>query len=116
LIFLAFGLTLFLSGIRLPFAKRKKLVSAIVAGLITLPISANVLSDPHRFIFPNQAVTRFAKGGFNGLALEMDNHVLYSVGHEANHFFSFNIDALDAPPKLSEVEIGFTKLFFTMIS
>jgi len=96
---------------RLLFTKRKKLVSVVVAGLITMSISANELSDLHRFIFPDPAVTKFAEGGFNGLALDMDNRVLYSVGHKENHFSSFNIDALDAPPKISEVENGFSKLF-----
>ena len=71
-ILIIYVLTLFLLSMRLPFAKRKKLVSAAVAALITMSISANYLSDLHRFIFHDPSVTEFARGGFNGLALDMD--------------------------------------------
>ena len=112
LIFSVFVLTLFLLSMRLPFAKRYKLVSTFVAGLLTMSISAHVLSDIHRFIFPDQAVTRFATGNYNGLALDMDSRILHVVGHGTNHIHSFNIDSLNAPPKLSEMETGYAATFF----
>jgi len=111
IMFIAFLLILFLFSMRLPFTKRRKLVTSAVAGLITISISANGLTDLHRFLFPDQAVTRFAKGDFNNLALDMDQDVLYAVGHGINHIHAYNIDALNESPKLSKMETGHEAFF-----
>ena len=106
IIFAGIALILFLLSMHLVFTKRKRLVSAVVAGVITLLISSTVLTDLHRILVPNQAVTKFAKNSFNSLGLDIDRHILYAIGEGINHVHAYNIDALNAPPKFSEVETG----------
>lgn len=110
-LFMVLMLTLFLLIKRLPFTKRKKLLSTVVAGLVAISINTNFLSDFHRFIFPDKAVTMFAKGDLNSLALDLDNHVLYAAKQNENHILAFDISALDTSVKLSEAETGFSRTF-----
>jgi DNA-binding beta-propeller fold protein YncE len=102
--FAAFHLILFLLSSRMCLTRRRKLLSAAVAGMITISISANVLTDLHRVLFHDPAVTRFAKGNFNNLALDRDQKVLYAVGHGIDHVYAYNIDPLNESPRLSKTE------------
>jgi hypothetical protein len=105
-IFAVIVLILFLLCISWSYTKKKKLVLAFVAGLISLLISSTVLTDIHRFLFADQAVLKFSKGQFNNLGLDTDRRILYAIGEGINHIHAYNIDALDAPPVLSALETG----------
>lgn len=111
IMFASFLLILFLLSMRLPFTKRRKIVSTALAGLITISISANGLTDLHRVLLPDQAVTRFAKGNYNNLAIDMDQDALYAVGHGINHIHAYNINALNESPRLSKMETGHEAFF-----
>jgi len=104
-------LILFLISKRLILTEKKKFVSAVVAGLITLLIDSTVLTDIHRVLFADPAVVRFDRGHFNGLGLDKDHHVLYVVGDGINHIHAYNTDALNTPPRLSELETGYAEVF-----
>jgi len=104
---------LFLINTRLVLAKKKKLVSAVVAGLIVLFIDSATLTDIHRSLFADPSVLRFARGHFNALRIDKGHHILYAIGDGINHIHAYNTDALDTPPKLSELETGKAETGFT---
>jgi len=105
-IFIFIVLILFLFSMGLTLATKKKLFSAIVAGIITLVISSNDLTNLHRILIADQDVLKFAKSHFNSMGMDTDRHILCAIGDGVNHVHAYNIDALNAPPKLSEVETG----------
>jgi hypothetical protein len=105
-IFIIIVLILFLFSMGLTLAMNKKLFSAIVAGIITLVISSNDLTNLHRFLLADQAVEKFAKSHFNSMGMDTDRHILYAIGEGTNHVHAYSTEATNDPPKLSEVETG----------
>ena len=97
---------LFFISTRLVPAKKKRLVSAVVAGLIALLIDSTALTDIHRALFADPSVIRFDRGHFNALGIDRGHHILYAIGDGVEHIHAYNTDALNDMPRLSELETG----------
>lgn len=106
ILFALIVLILYLLIVRLPFTKKRKFVSAVAAGIMTFFISSIDLTDLHRSLFADQAVTKFAQGQYNTMGMDTDNHILYAIGNKINRVHAYKTDALNASPEISEVETG----------
>jgi hypothetical protein len=110
-VFIITVITLFLFSMRMAFTKRRKIISVVIAGMITFFISSIDLTDLHRAVLADPAVVKFAKGHFNSMGLDTDSSTLYVIGDGVNHIHAYNISALDSPPRLSEIITGKAELF-----
>jgi hypothetical protein len=102
---------MFLLSMLLAFTKRRKLVSALTAVMVTFFISSIDLTDLHRAVLADPAVVKFAKGHFNGLGLDTDSNTLYVVGDGVNNIHAYNTNALNTPPRISEIMTGKAEVF-----
>jgi DNA-binding beta-propeller fold protein YncE len=105
---------------RRPFASgvgKRRLLGGWMVTVIVIPAVAVTLlngwSLRHlaRRLHADEAVTRFADGDFNGLAIDTERGVLFASGHGSDSLLVYDLAALNKPPRRSPVAIGAAQAF-----
>ncbi len=83
----------------------------MISALGVLQLNSTSLVSLARRLHAEEAVWRFAKGDFNGLAIDTQQSRLFASGHGTNHLLAYNVRALEQPPRRSEVEVYWAEGF-----
>jgi hypothetical protein len=83
----------------------------LIPGLGTALLNGWSLMGLAKGLHADKAVRQFAFWNFSGIAVDAKLGVLFANGIHTNHVLAYDLNALDEPPRVSPVEVGWAEQF-----
>src|SRR5262249_42925742 len=83
----------------------------LIPALGTALLSGWSLMGLAKRLHADKAVRQFAFWNLSGIAVDAKLGVLFANGIHTNHLLAYDLNALDEPPRVSPVELGWAEYF-----